>query len=328
MFEKIDNWEELKRPLPGKVDTNTFDSDFWTILATLDSDENIGIRIKFEELKKEDIRARNFPEFGEINIFVPEEEDPEETYLEIRLKNSYFKKQFQVFKNDILSESNLCRTEQALLEALYVNCKNWKEFLKGKRIEKLDPFKQKGLIGELLFLEYLSEKIPIRDCIEAWKGSDKYAKDFLISSLGFEIKSKSPGVETVKISSETQLHVGNLNQLFLIIYLVDKTPKSDPKGRNLSKIVDDLREIISNKDINSLQEFNSKLQEASFFDHHDYSKDFWLIDKNFSIYLVDDEFPKITIDDIETRYIKRVNYEVILNELNKYELEIFNRIFD
>jgi hypothetical protein len=89
-----------------------------------------------------------------------------------------------------------------------------------------------------------------------------------------------------------------------------------------------LREIISNKDINSLQEFNSKLQEASFFDHHDYSKDFWLIDKNFSIYLVDDEFPKITIDDIETRYIKRVNYEVILNELNKYELEIFNRIFD
>ena len=38
---------------------------------------------------------------------------------------------------------------------------NWKEFLKGKRIEKLDPFKQKGLIGELLFLEYLSEKIPI-----------------------------------------------------------------------------------------------------------------------------------------------------------------------
>ena len=42
---------------------------------------------------------------------------------------------------------------------------------------------------------------------------------------------------------------------------------------------------LSNKDINSLQEFNSKLQEASFFDHHDYSKDFWLIDKNFSIYL-------------------------------------------
>ena len=48
MFEKIDNWEVLKRPAPGSVDTNSFDTDHWTILATLDSDENIGIKIKFE----------------------------------------------------------------------------------------------------------------------------------------------------------------------------------------------------------------------------------------------------------------------------------------
>ena len=67
MFEKIDNWEVLKRPAPGSVDTNSFDTDHWTILATLDSDENIGIKIKFEELTKEEIRSRNFPEFGEIN---------------------------------------------------------------------------------------------------------------------------------------------------------------------------------------------------------------------------------------------------------------------
>ena len=43
-------------------------------MATLDSDENIGIKIKFETYKEE-IRSRNFPEFGEINIFVPDEED-------------------------------------------------------------------------------------------------------------------------------------------------------------------------------------------------------------------------------------------------------------
>ena len=66
MFEKIDNWEVLKRPAPGAVDTNSFDTDNWTILATLDSDENIGIKIKFEELTKDEIRSRNFPEFGEL----------------------------------------------------------------------------------------------------------------------------------------------------------------------------------------------------------------------------------------------------------------------
>ena len=327
MFEKIDNWEVLKRPAPGSVDTNSFDTDHWTILATLDSDENIGIKIKFEELTKDEIRSRNFPEFGEINIFVPDEEDPNETYLEIRLRNSYFKRYFKLFKDDILNEADSCKTEKSLLEALYINCKNWKEFLKGKRIERLDTFKQKGLIGELLFLTYLSDKISMQDSIEAWKGCDKYAKDFLISSFGFEIKAKSPAIETVKISSETQLHIGNLNKLFLIVFVIDKTFKSDPKGKNLTEIIYDMRKFVSNKDINSLDEFNSKLQQAGFYDHHNYSKDYWLIDDNFTNYLVDNEFPKITIDDIDPKYIKKVNYEINLNELEVYDSEIFNKMF-
>ena len=65
-----------------------------------------------------------------------------------------------------------------MLEALYVNCKNWKEFLKGKRIEKLDPFRQKGLIGELLFLEYLSEKIQLEIVLKHGKDQINMLKIF------------------------------------------------------------------------------------------------------------------------------------------------------
>ena len=85
-FEKIDN-QRAQKTFIEKL-TKILLIPILDNFATLDSRKNIGIRIKFEELKK--IRARNFPEFGEINILFLKK--IRETYLEIRLKNSYFKK--------------------------------------------------------------------------------------------------------------------------------------------------------------------------------------------------------------------------------------------
>tara|TARA_B100000965_G_scaffold356407_1_gene334387 strand:+ start:694 stop:1674 length:981 start_codon:yes stop_codon:yes gene_type:complete len=325
----LENWATLRKLAPGKIDTNLFESDLWTLLATKDYEEKIGMRVKFNKLSKDEIRQRNFPEWGEIDISVPDLEDKNDIYLYIRLNNADFEKQFSRFIEDILPLCDSCKTENSLLDAIYSQCKQWKDFMRMKIIEKLEINTQQGLIGELLFLKYLFNKLEIRESITAWTGPDRLCKDFLIGSIGFEIKSKKSGLDaTVKISSEYQLFEDNLKKLFLLVFTVDKTFKSDFQGKTLSQIVEEFRDFIGLKDLNCIEQFNTKLQAYGFYDHHDYSKDFWLVNNDFVVYEIFDQFPRITVNDINPSFISRVNYDLSINKLEEYNLEKFNNVFD
>ena len=318
-------WEKLKsEPTPeiNKVNHKTFESYLWTLLATKDSDNKLGLRIQFEELSKEILKDKNFPEWDEIDINVPDLSDPKEIYLDIRLRDSLFEKQFNYLAEDILSEADECKTEISLLESIYGKCCQWQDFLKKKRNEKLDKSKQMGLIGELTFLKKLFSFIDIRSALDAWKGPDKYAKDFLISSNGFEIKSKNSGLNSkVKISSEFQLLKDDLKNLYLVVYIVDNSSKSNSKSFILNDLIEELREFIKNHDPNCIEIFNSKINEYGFSDDHNYSKDYWLKQDTFYSYSVEEKFPKITIKNIEKNSISKVNYELSLNELEEFSIE-------
>ena len=320
-----ENWEKLKsQPKPDidKISFFTFESYLWTLLATKDSENKLGLRIQFEEISKEILKDKNFPEWDEIDINVPDLSDPKEIYLDIRLRDSLFEKQFNYLAEDILSEADECKTEISLLESIYGKCCQWQDFLKKKRNEKLDKSKQMGLIGELTFLKKLFSFIDIRSALDAWKGPDKYAKDFLISSNGFEIKSKNSGLNSkVKISSEFQLLKDDLKNLYLVVYIVDNSSKSNSKSFILNDLIEELRESIKNHDPNCIEIFNSKINEYGFSDDHNYSKDYWLKQDTFYSYSVEEKFPKITIKNIEKNSISKVNYELSLNELEEFSIE-------
>ena len=325
----LENWSTLEKKGPGQIDYNYFESAYWTILATKDFDEKIGVRFKFNDLSKDFIRKINFPEWDEIDINVPDLADQNEIYLYIRLNNPDFEKQFSRFIEDILPLADSCKTENSLLEAIYSQCRQWKEFMRMKIYEKLDTNKQKGLIGELYFLKHLFKKIEIRESISAWTGPEKECKDFLIGSFGFEVKSKKSGLDSsVRISSEFQLFLEDLKGLFLIVFTVDKTFKSDSKGKNLSQIVEEFRKFIGSSDTNCIELFNTKLQAYGFSDSHDYSKDYWIINNDFVIYELTDEFPKIIVEDINPGFIKKVTYDLYLNQLEEYNQDNLNKIFD
>ena len=155
----LENWSTLEKIAPGQIDSNYFESALWTILATKDYDERIGVRFKFNDLSKIDIQKINFPEWDEIDINVPDLADQNEIYLYIRLNNADFEKQFSRFIEDILPLADSCKTESSLLEAIYSQCRQWKEFMKMKIYDKLDNNTQKGLIGELYFLKHLFKKL-------------------------------------------------------------------------------------------------------------------------------------------------------------------------
>ena len=325
----LENWSTLEKTAPGKIAFNYFESDLWTILATKDYEERIGVRFKFDALSKDDIRKINFPEWDEIDIYVPDLENKNVIYLYIRLNNADFEKQFSRFIEDILPLADSCKTENSLLEAIYSQCRQWKEFMRMKIYDKLDANTQKGLIGELYFLKHLFKKLEIRESISSWTGPERECKDFLIGSFGFEVKSKKSGLDSsVRISSEYQLFIEDLKKLFLIVFTVDKTFKSDSQGKTLSQIVEEFRNFVGSKDVNCIELFNSKLQTYGFSDSHDYSKDFWIINDDFITYEVSDEFPKIIVDDIDSGFIGKVNYDLYLNKLEEYSQENLNKIFD
>ena len=327
-----ENWEKLKKePTPeiNKIIFYSFESYLWTLLATKDSENKLGLRIQFEEITKEVLREKNFPEWDEIDITVPDLSDPNEIYLDIRLRDSLFEKQFNYLSEDILSEADQCKTEISLLESIYGKCCQWQEFLKKKRNEKLDKPKQMGLIGELTFLKKLFTFIDIRSALDAWKGPDKYAKDFLISSNGFEIKSKNSGLNAkVKISSEFQLLKDDLKNLYLIVYVVDNSSKSNSRSFILNDLILELREFIKKRDPNCIEIFNSKIIEYGFSDDHNYSKDYWLKQDTFYSFSVEEKFPKITIENIDKNSISKVNYELSLNELDEFAIENMDGILE
>ena len=125
----------------------------------------------------------------------------------------------------------------------------------------------------------------------------------------------------VKISSEFQLLKDDLKNLYLIVYVVDNSSKSNSKSFILNDLIEELREFIKNHDPNCIEIFNSKINEYGFSDDHNYSKDYWLKQDTFYSYSVEEKFPKITIKNIEKNSISKVNYELSLNELEEFSIE-------
>ena len=138
----------------------------------------------------------------------------------------------------------------------------------------------------------------------------------------FEIKSKNSGLNAkVKIASEYQLLKDDLNKLFLVVYVIDNSSKSNQRAFILNDLISEIREFIKKNDPDCLAIFNSKINDYGFSDDHNYSKDYWISQETFYIFGVEEEFPKITVEDIDRKFLSRVNYELSLTDLEEFSID-------
>ena len=124
-------WEKLKsQPKPDidKISFFTLKVIYGLYLATKDSENKLGLRIQFEEISKEILKDKNFPEWDEIDINVPDLSDPKEIYLDIRLRDSLFEKQFNYLAEDILSEADNVKQKYHFWSLFMENVANGKTF--------------------------------------------------------------------------------------------------------------------------------------------------------------------------------------------------------
>jgi hypothetical protein len=229
--------------------------------------------------------------FKGVEIYTLPNDAENKTELYIYLLDNELKDIFSLFIQNILEDIEKSVTESEAIKTTLNVVSKWKKLFDKINFNGLSLEQQKGLIGELLFLNTLldNEKTST-NAVNTWTGTEQdfQAKDFTIGSVGFEVKFTASNQPRIKVSNERQLDAENLSDLFLILY---STEAVKDNGISLNSIVEQTRQKISTEDERS--NFNAKLQLNGYFDEdkEHYGRMYSL--KRTFVFNVTSEFPKI-----------------------------------
>jgi hypothetical protein len=254
--------------------------------------------------------------FKGVEIFIVEIEDKKE--LNIYLLDNELKDIFSLFIQNILEDIHQSITEtEALTTTLNVISK-WKKLFDKISFNGLTLEQQKGLIGELLFLNYLlNNNKTVMSAVSAWTGTEQEfkAKDFTIGSIGIEIKLTSSKQPRIKVSNERQLDSENLSKLFLVLY---STEAVKDNGISLNSIVEEVRQNISTEEERNI--LNGKLLLSGYLDEdkEHYNK-MYSIKKIFA-FAVTSDFPKIVKNQLPLG-VYEASYSIEISAVENFIVE-------
>lgn len=255
--------------------------------------------------------------FKSVEIFKVEFENNIE--LNIYLLDNELKDIFSLFIQNILEDIVQSVTESEAISTTLNVVSKWKKLFDKINFNGLTLEQQKGLIGELLFLNYLlnNKKTSIK-AINAWTGAEQdfQAKDFTLGAIGIEIKFTSSKQPRIKVSNERQLDAENLKGLFLVLY---STEAVKDNGFSLNSIIEQTRQNITTEE--ELNIFNGKLQLNGYFDEdkEHYGK-MYSIKKTF-VFEVTTDFPKIVKNQLPLG-IYDTSYSIEISAVENFIIEI------
>ncbi len=255
--------------------------------------------------------------FKGVEIFTVELETT--TELNIYLLDNDLRDIFSLFIQNILEDIEPSVTESEAINSTFKVVLKWKKLFDKINFSGLTLDRQKGLIGELLFLNYLlSNEKSAAIAVSSWTSTEQefQSKDFTIGSSGVEIKFTAAKQPRIRISSERQLDSENFDALFLVLYSAEAVKEN---GISLNSIIDQTRQTISNED--DLNMFNGKLQLNGYFeeDKEHYGRMF-AIKKIFS-FSVSPGFPKIVKNDLPIG-IYDTSYSIEISAVESYMIDL------
>ena len=231
--------------------------------------------------------------------------------LELQLLQEDYEEEFLCLCWDIIQCSNTIEQPMQKLIERYLS---WQKLLQYVNREVMSFSRQKGLIGELLFLKNKIDVNGIKQVINAWVGPDGADQDFSFPDTWYEVKTVSLAAETVKISSFEQLYQDREGEL-VVICLETSTPGDDKIM--LSRLVSYIRELLV-EEPELFDIFNLKLFKYGFRDRDisEYDKNcFRYIDQKD--YKVDEKFPRLTRANVP-RQIVSGTYSISLASIEEH----------
>lgn len=254
--------------------------------------------------------------FKGVEIFTITIEGDVELY--IYLLDNELKDIFSLFIQNIIDDIKISVTEtEAITITLNVIAK-WKKLFDKINFNGLTLEQQKGLIGELLFLNYLlSNQKTSAQAINMWTSLEREfeAKDFTLGSVGVEIKFTSSQQPRVRVSNERQLDTQNLSELFLVLY---STEAVKDNGFSLNSLIEQTRKRISTEE--DLNNFNGKLQLSGYLDEDSEHYLKMYSPKKTYAFRVTYDFPKIIKSQLPLG-IYETSYSIEISAVEKFIIE-------
>lgn len=234
--------------------------------------------------------------------------------LRFSLEDNDLLEYFCTFCQDLLDSVRVTTDDESAYQTLRSRYYSWRQLFRPDN-GRMTESEIMGLIGELLFLR--NHMIPERGvdvALDSWMGPEKTHKDFSDQQDWFEIKAISYGKESVRISSIEQLD-SDIDG-YLVVYELEKmSPSFD--GVKLNQLANNIISMLENA--SQRETFMAKLQLFGF-DFSNENDNLVFAERGEHMYKVDTQsFPRIH-KDILPDAITRVQYELLLTEIESFKL--------
>lgn len=320
-FETI--WESLNI----KMDSDACRGE--RIYRRLDLERETGIRLAILgpenykelliEIGKEEKHTFDPPnwmgmKFDIIKLDVPKENT---RHISLYLENSAYSRIFTTVCCDIVETLSLITDYSKRTRELERVLEQWNSFFKTFGPEGLSSEAQRGLYGELSWLEMLLRtEVDKVLAVESWKGFDRSYYDFELNSKAIEVKTtmtKEP--RRVRISNERQLDNTGLNSLTLYVLTIQKLQSGN---ETLPKQVERVRNILKS-DPSASAIFERYLIKAGYFSFHEQNYTSAYLRKLQETFNVSDGFPRII--DMPAG-VGDISYSVTISACSSYRVDI------
>lgn len=224
---------------------------------------------------------------------------------------------FTLFIQNILEDIVIIENEdEVLLTTLNVISK-WKRLFDKITFNGLSIEQQKGIIGELIFLNHLlNEGKNTTSILKGWTGPDFGDKDFVFGSVGIEIKLTSLKNPKIKITSERQLEIEKFSQVFLILHVVEEVKEN---GFSLNSLIEQIRhKVLSTEDRDF---FNEQLFLLGYREEEkEYYNTLFSLKKTIC-FTVTNDFPKIVSSQLPIG-VYNTSYYIELTAAEPYVIDL------
>lgn len=201
---------------------------------------------------------------------------------------------------DILNYSQSAASEKEALNRALTRYKQWSRLLEYQKPALMDEGTQKGLFGELLFLQSkVKEGIKVLSVVQAWVGPDGSDQDFVFADGWYEVKTIGVAADSVSISSLQQLDCDGSGHL--VIIRVDKSAPERQGAFSLFQKVEQIREVIK-QDQEAATIFEVKLARYGYIDLPEYEIQAYYYSGEKS-YTVNESFPKLSSKNVPSQVI-------------------------
>lgn len=231
--------------------------------------------------------------------------------LEIQLVQPDYEEEFLLLCWDLIdSTQNSHKPMQDMINRYL----RWQKFLQYARSDIMSFSRQKGLLGELIYLKGCLECMDPDAAVNAWVGAEGSDQDFQFADSWAEIKTVALASNSVRISSLEQLDQENPG--ILIIYTLEKTGEEE-KTVSLPEAVNEICALLSGHPA-CQDRFEVKLYKYGYRreDEKRYGENRFRICGSREYY-VDDKFPKLTRKNTHSA-IESAKYYLSLAGIEEY----------